>query len=133
MVKSKIPAVITAVLSFLVTALSIGVSYYCFELVSGYCPYYAEVEQFGIPIFYFGLFSFLTTVVVLFRPVEALGRWLRFALWYIPLGVLCASFLIANDLTGGPLPDFSPAMKTFFFAVPFLIISLIIAFKKQRA
>lgn len=97
------------------------------------CIFSYPVFTVGNPLLEASPILLLVAIILYFRSEQAFRAWRSFAVWYIPLGALLVGILVSHDLTGDPLPDFTPGFKTLLIAVPFLIISLVIAFKKQHA
>ncbi len=90
------------------------------------CAYSREVEYIGIPTLYFSLIFLLLSLLSSVFHDDNLKRWLWFSLAYVPLGLAGAMWLVQLRGFFGDLTNPGPAPRTWLFAVPYLVISILI-------
>ena len=102
------------------------------------CPNPSDVclryDEFSVFLILFSAPIFLLSLILLFRPEQVFRSWKHFTYWWIPISAL---FIIgAPTSSSSGLDGFSMGIDresiTWFFAVLFLVISLVLIVVKTH-
>ena len=91
------------------------------------------LEAIVLSLGFFSLITSVLSLVLYFRREEIFRSWLKFIKWYLPItAVIIAWSAMSRSGGGWGMPNFFDSeMMSWFTAVLFLVISLILIIKKR--